>query len=112
MINVPRALAPFLFSAVAVALFGCSGADQPDPAGDSATELLAAEAAGTAPGALDPTHTTRAPLLTSPCLPREARECRVYYQDARGQWHCPWSYQLCQPDGKGWAPCGELVNYP
>ncbi len=118
MINVPRALVPFLFpcmSCVAAALVGCSGAAEPPAAGDSATELLAQEAAGTEPGTLDPTHTTRAPLVDefgnpkSFCEPGAARECRWYFKDSSGQQHCPMSYQLCQLDGKDWAPCGEYT---
>lgn len=115
MVNVPRFLVPVLFSSMAAALFGCSGADQPPPAGDSSAELLAEEAAGTEPGALDPTHTIRQTPVDefghpkSVCKPREARECRWYYKDSRGQQHCPMSYQLCQLDGKDWTACGKFV---
>jgi hypothetical protein len=115
MINVPRVLLPFLFSSLAVALFGCSGADPAPPAGDSASELLAEQAAGTQQETVDPTHTTRTAAvdeLGNPmtvCTPREARECRWYYKDGSGHVQCPMSYQLCDVDGSGWKECGLFL---
>jgi hypothetical protein len=114
MINVPRALLPFLFSSFAVALFGC-GAEPAPPAGDSASELLAQQAAGTQQETVDPTHTTRTAAvdeLGNPmtvCTPREARECRWYYKDGSGHVQCPMSYQLCDVDGSGWKECGLFL---
>ena len=90
---------------VAFGLVGCSGSDRPEAAGDSASELLAAEAAGIAPeeAAIDQSSTTVA------CKPREARWCRWYLKDSSGRQQCPWSFQLCRPDGAGWTPCGLYV---
>jgi hypothetical protein len=112
MINVRRVLFPFLLSSLAGVLLGCSGGEPAPPAGDSASELLAEEAAGTEQEALDPTHTTlprRLDALGNPttfCTPLAMRDCTHYYKDARGQ-HCTPSYELCRLDGRNWLPCGE-----
>jgi hypothetical protein len=85
---------------MAAALLGCSGAERPAPAGDSTGEL---ESGISSSDLADP-----APA----CVPRESRTCRLYYQDERGQWHCPASNQLCRVDGSGWTACGEYVLDP
>ena len=103
MVTALRALHPFLRwsslrssllrSSLAAVILGCGGAERPPPAGDGASPLIVERSAG----------------YDGTCTPREVRECRVYYQDDNGTWHCPTSDQFCQLDGNDWTPCGEYV---
>jgi hypothetical protein len=109
MIDATRALVPFLVACLALGLVGCAASDHPEVAGDSASELLAEEAAGTAHEAASVDESV---TPSSVCTPREARWCRWYLKDSSGRLECPWSFQLCRLDGGGWTPCGLYVVDP
>ncbi len=103
-----RWLLPLLLCSLTAALVGCSGNGPLPTAGDSATQLLAHEAAGEQPETVEPTHTTHDPSIPL-CTPRSVQECRLHYTDRSGQAQCPMSFQICELDGKAWTACGEFL---
>jgi len=87
-----------------VLLVGCGGGDRPDAAGEGSAFLVSGDP-GPSASSSDAGADARWPV----CEPGTFSECRLYFQDAQGQMHCPASVALCRPDGKGFYGCGQYV---
>jgi hypothetical protein len=101
---------PVFAVSVALGCLSCSSGDerpaaQRDPSIEQASEEAASEATAGADGAdASDADTDAAPPQA--CVPGATQDCRLYYEEPPGIWHCPLSYQICKSDGSGFWPCG------